>query len=59
MNEAVQSIGPPCKNCHIPMTFHSVQEVQTNAGHELMQVFECEKCHQLAAFHGLAAAAND
>ena len=40
------------------MTFHSVQEVQTNAGHELMQVFECEKCHQLAAFHGLAAAAN-
>jgi hypothetical protein len=41
------------------MTFHSVQEVQTNAGHELMQVFECEKCHQLAAFHGLAAAAND
>ena len=38
MNEAVQSIGPPRKNCHIPMTFHSVQEVQTSAGHELMQV---------------------
>jgi hypothetical protein len=59
MNEANQSIGPPCEKCQIPMTFHSVQEVNTRAGHELIQVYECEKCHQLAAFHGLAAAAND
>jgi hypothetical protein len=39
------------------MTFHSVQDVRTRDGQEIMQVYECENCNRLTAFRGLTAAA--
>jgi len=59
MNEISPSIGPSCKKCKKPMTFHSVQDVRTRDGQEIMQVYECENCNRLTAFRGLTAAAAD
>ena len=53
-----QILGPLCARCIAPMVFHSVQDVHTSDGHELLQVFECEQCNRLTAFSVLKTVAG-
>jgi RNase P subunit RPR2 len=50
MHETIQRTGPPCSKCKLPMAWHSDQEVHVRDGHQLMQVFECERCGRLTAY---------
>jgi len=41
--------APTCHRCGTPLMWRSTETVQTPAGDQLMDVFECPACEQLAA----------